>query len=130
MQQHSSPGAATVTTTTLSQLDESAEQIQVATPPTKPQRPGDLFSTHSNLTCVCLQEWFRKFQRFDHECSQYLPFLNSKQAPQNAAPADDIAKATDGLNRQLAQLAQNLKGVVVGIKFISTFKLTLSMFDH
>lgn len=33
-QQQSSPGAVTVTTATLSQLDKSAEQLQVATPPT------------------------------------------------------------------------------------------------
>lgn len=79
---------------------------------------------------VCFQEWFRKFQHFEDNCSRYLQFLNPKQTPQNAVPADDIARAIDNLNRQMGLEMRNVKEIVVGITSISTFKLTLSTFDN
>lgn len=117
VEQQSNP-AATVTTTTLSQLDESAEQLQVAAPSSSCSIPGDICSTYRNLTCVCLQEWLRKFQRFEDNCSRYMPLLNSccQQPAQNVVPVDSTAKAIDIINQQLRQETQKLKGIVVGKK--------------
>lgn len=63
-----------------------------------------------------MQERLRKFQRFEDNCTRYMPFFDSVQPAQNLVPVCTLGKAVDSVNKQWLQNMQSVKGIVVGKK--------------